>query len=671
MTGLTSSSHYKQYPVSAIISTNCQPIDILLVLEFIDEFEAFLKELGAGQLHRKNIAILALEPSLQAHLKHIGVPYLSTIGYLGKAGHEKCLFHSDKIIRTIRASINIQDNLGIRRSYNHALIYYLRLVVNDCLFLAEVLNQAATALNAGRIICPQGNLTLTNLPPIESDRFLGEIARQYCQAKGLDFEIIPALKTKKQVSLRNKIRKFLSTLSFPFLKSVYKYGFRKKRPILAPDPGYGLPDFLSSLQKNWSSCFQIYLNLKNFRNDIFKLFFNHDFWSFISIPTWCPASEKRKIRRVIEHNIKTLNAAFLKNKHDFEFHGIDLQPILKKYLENALWPYILDLYGQSKHLDNIFKSRKPAMAVSQGSVGLAGILGEICKKHEIPSLLISHGSHVPPKNQYEYIEWNEHGLGLMNTDYQYLALQTPWAAKYLKHIPTSSKTVITGPLVFARRLTNISKDSAKLRDQILLKTGAERIILHAGTPKRRLRRRFYVYETVDEYVENINDLIQAVEKINALYLMVRFRPTSDLTQRDLTTLLAKSNSYGIYSEGAFAKYLQAADLLVSYSSTTIEEALQNRIPVLQYDPHGKYCHVPCQQLIPGKIPRPEACYFVGAKDNLHWALRWITENHLNGNVLPQTAWNSHIFSDSEIETVEEHFGHLFQKSPTISAKNRC
>ena len=47
----------------------------------------------------------------------------------------------------------------------------------------------------------------------------------------------------------------------------------------------------------------------------------------------------------------------------------------------------------------------------------------------------------------------------------------------------------------------------------------------------------------------------------------------------------------IHTEGAFDEYLLASDLLVSYSSTAIEEALQNNLPVLQYDSDNKYIHI--------------------------------------------------------------------------------
>ena len=105
-----------------------------------------------------------------------------------------------------------------------------------------------------------------------------------------------------------------------------------------------------------------------------------------------------------------------------------------------------------------------------------------------------------------------------------------------------------------------------------------------------------IYETFDEYIKNINDTIKAVKAIPNLYLAVRYRPSKDLSIDEFKKLLILDKCYEVYSQGAFEDYLLASDLLLSYSSTTIEEALNNNIPVLQYDPEGKYEHFPGQIL---------------------------------------------------------------------------
>ena len=88
----------------------------------------------------------------------------------------------------------------------------------------------------------------------------------------------------------------------------------------------------------------------------------------------------------------------------------------------------------------------------------------------------------------------------------------------------------------------------------------------------------------------------SINSIPNLYLAIRFRPIEGISLDDLRLSLIKSNCYGIYIDGVFEDYLLGSDLLLSYSSTAIEEALQNHVPVLQYDPDGKYEHVSAQEL---------------------------------------------------------------------------
>ena len=167
-----------------------------------------------------------------------------------------------------------------------------------------------------------------------------------------------------------------------------------------------------------------------------------------------------------------------------------------------------------------------------------------------------------------------------------------------------------------------------------------------------------MYETTDEYIENINSLIRAVDGLEGVHLVVRFRPSDYLTLKDFLELLNESNCYSVHSKGSFADYLMVSDLLVSYSSTTIEEALQNRIPVLQYDGHGKYCHIKGQILAPSLRPGLDSCYYVGSEKNLSWAIRWLLENHFTKDI-PDNVWERHVFNDSEKVELPSYFSGLF------------
>jgi hypothetical protein len=99
-------------------------------------------------------------------------------------------------------------------------------------------------------------------------------------------------------------------------------------------------------------------------------------------------------------------------------------------------------------------------------------------------------------------------------------------------------------------------------------------------------------------------------------------------------------------------------MLISYSSTTIEEALQNKVPVLLYDPEGKYCHIKDAQTI-GSLSNNEigSCYFVNNEENLIKTLEYFKVNR--AKKIPDLRWDSHVFGESEKVNLASYFNEIF------------
>ena len=113
--------------------------------------------------------------------------------------------------------------------------------------------------------------------------------------------------------------------------------------------------------------------------------------------------------------------------------------------------------------------------------------------------------------------------------------------------------------------------------------------------------------------------------------------------------LINSNCYGIYIDGVFEDYLLGSDLLLSYSSTTIEEALQNHVPVLQYDPSGKYEHIPGRILSTTSENKVSAIYSVLSEVDLMPALQWWSKSFEENNHMMRF-WSEHILDfDSKMD----------------------
>ena len=129
-----------------------------------------------------------------------------------------------------------------------------------------------------------------------------------------------------------------------------------------------------------------------------------------------------------------------------------------------------------------------------------------------------------------------------------------------------------------------------MRKEIAGDDPAAKIVVHATTQKGRQSLRFHITETLDEYIAAIVDLIHAVNQLDHVYLVVRPHPVCKLSEDELRLMLPDCPRLRILNTGSFSRILSAADLLISYSSTVIEEALQNDIPVILYDKWCRYNH---------------------------------------------------------------------------------
>jgi CDP-glycerol glycerophosphotransferase (TagB/SpsB family) len=108
--------------------------------------------------------------------------------------------------------------------------------------------------------------------------------------------------------------------------------------------------------------------------------------------------------------------------------------------------------------------------------------------------------------------------------------------------------------------------------------------------KPRRGTRFYFVETYDEYISGLTDIMKYVQGKNDLKLILRLHPGFDVTDEELWILLPKTDNCIISRSGSFESVLAFSDLLISYSSTCIDEALLNKVPVLLYDKWNRYNH---------------------------------------------------------------------------------
>lgn len=634
----------------------------LIIFESASEIPVYLSNGSLNELKEKNITILAIQSDAQAYLKRKGVPFINTTGLFNKGSHQRLILKSDEIIEPFRRILRIRDNLGIKEGYNNTFIFYVRnFLIVYILLLIEVIDNAVNMVKPEKIATFKRDYSTSPESLVQRDeQYLGMIVEKFAIEKGLECEIY-RIKRPRYIFFADRIKVISKEILklILFYPNLYLFNCiaKGKRYILSSSDNYNLEDVIEPFLSTFNNVISVLLYSRYKTKDIRKMFGKDRRWYFLaSLPAYISKKKKDDFSKGIVETKQQLRQFFSDNRHILRFKGIDFNDLVLEKIEDSITPLLYNLYGQTYYLNKFIKRTRPALVISQMSREIFYNLGELAGIYDIPSLLISHGSHVPPSNKYEDIEWGDVGLGLMNTHYKYLAVQSPWALEYLKKKPSASIPIITGPLLFTKLQKNGNLSPAT-KKKIIPKHYHKIIILHAGTPKLS---RPYIYETVDEYINNVNSIIKAIDKFEGIHLIVRFRSLRSLQLEDFIELLIKSERYTVHSKGSFSDYLAICDLLVSYSSTTIEEALQNRIPVLLYDPQTKYCHIKdAQTLDPSLKPHIDPCYYVDAEDKLQWGLNWIVENHLKQNIDDSAIWERHLFDEREKVRLTSYFKKIF------------
>jgi hypothetical protein len=214
--------------------------------------------------------------------------------------------------------------------------------------------------------------------------------------------------------------------------------------------------------------------------------------------------------------------------------------------------------------------------------------------------------------------------GFFLSDYTHIALSTPVQEAHLhyfkqKYNLVENEELKTGPLVFAD-LNGTGKSSYKRKLGI---SPDELVITYAITTKSRGTERYYFLETMDEFFSSLSDIINILDE--NIRLLIRIHPGFYLTNDEIKILLPESSRYIIHREGPFSEALAASDILISYSSTAIDEALINGIPVLLYDKWNRYNHFTTGVYTNPQSPDIFPVCYVNDRHKLNEALRYMID----------------------------------------------
>jgi len=579
---------------------------------------------------------IALCHKAQHKLNSMNIPYENSLRFLKKKDSANIVVSVEKILKLIDGKVGIEDELEMRLSYENLILHEVEIFLNELFLAIEIISNVIHTHNPKKIIV-SGSSAIMSGPRFSSITLsFCELVKLFVEVNSLPIEVKSCHKIKyKPTKTKFIYRPLVSQVLFNFQLLIYKYLTSNRKILMASEDTYNMMPTMGAISNKIGDTFSVYLNT---RVSAFKNILNKDTWVFGRILSSATKKQRNNFSNQYHNFIKYMGSESINNIDTLIYKGLNIQVFLVNFLDTYVNKKVDNLHGQSHSLLRILKIKKPFMILSQHSLGFSSLLGEHSSKLGIPAISISHGTHSFHGDKYAQTAWKRHSKMLLDTVYPYTAIQSPLANIFLDKTQLQhSKKVITGPVLYAKESSISMKNS---RTDIYGVNSDKLILLHASSPRDSSSFRPWIYETIDEYVRNINDLIEVVEDDSNIHLAIRFRPTpfhplsgnSGFSKIDLKNLLKPSSCYEIYTDGEFYEYLGSSDILVSYSSTTIEESFQARVPVLQYDADNKYMHIP-NSFVMGinKDPELNIAYYAGSKNNLKWGINWMKDNLLELN----------------------------------------
>ncbi len=607
--------------------------------------------------------IIAIGPSAQSALMKLGLPFLNSNYFFTNHDHIQVIDKAEKIITTMRKNFFLSDSVGVHHAYERELFSFFRYYyLNYCISLLLIINNCVESLHPNKVIFPRSlspeDLTDATISHTSLLGYLGEI---YAKSNNVNFEIegneVKTTTSKKYKTITNPKYKSLKKISDLFHRFIfdiqliaYKFFSRGKNVIFALNSTYNIPRVVDYLTKEIKNPFKVGGSSLSGLKLFLKIIQGED-GQFLRFP---PPPSDNKLKRFLRDYDEEINKIerIIENDHDvFTFQKVFLKKLIVNHLKNGLKNKIKITFFGSLAFNKILKIKKPTFLLANQASGYHYAVGEQCKNKNVNAMLVSHGTHVLHQEKWAKKEWDEHARFMIRTHFPYVSVQTPWAEEFLKDKENSfSNPIITGPLLYAK--DRDIEEKKKLRKDLFPNHFNKKIILHAASPFGWFVFHPYVNLTHDEYILHINDMIRSIEKMDNVFLAIRIRLKSfgfnNMSLNDIKALLIESDCYDIYIEGSFEDYLLCSDLLVSFSSTTIEEALQIEIPVLQYDPFNRYSHIPAKNLSEESQNEISPIYYISESKNLTQGLNWIKKNHLDEDESNlKLDWSLHKIESSE------------------------
>lgn len=154
-----------------------------------------------------------------------------------------------------------------------------------------------------------------------------------------------------------------------------------------------------------------------------------------------------------------------------------------------------------------------------------------------------------------------------------------------------------------------------------------------------------VLQTSSEYLRSVRALVESLEGLPDVELTLRAKNKGECSGDTLRSLIGERPGLRVTGVSRpFEEAVELSDLLVSFGSTTIEDAIRCRRPVLLWGPVQRYRHLPARALPPTANSR-SAIYVANEEADLRPMIAAILDAHA-GKPLTDDEIAAHIWPES-------------------------
>jgi len=266
------------------------------------------------------------------------------------------------------------------------------------------------------------------------------------------------------------------------------------------------------------------------------------------------------------------------NKYIDQLRFLELNFKFSNYLLKQIYFYLMHTYSFKEDLRDLFKKSN----IKNGyfhSVRFPDLFtfSRALSDANSKVLLISHGSHTIQKNK-------------LSDKYAAKSLATGLAYTMDKRITLLSQSLYCDDFLDSMKLKYykinrfIKNDFHDNKTLIKGRKKQKLIILLIGTIKPLGARRYYV-ESSSEFISNVEYIYSKLKKHKQKFkILLRIRDVkNEINQKILNNAFeSKSDLISIGNKGSIYKEIKNSDCIISFSSTTLEEALFMKKPVISY-----------------------------------------------------------------------------------------